>query len=99
MKKTRSKKFRDTVPLNWLWKYRSRAFTSLPAHPPTSVLWNRNDLLRFRFRLWTNFGSGSGYGSGSGSRQYLAQQTNFLQNLAFSTSEAALCPRKLAFHF
>jgi hypothetical protein len=24
-----------------------------------AVLWNRNDLLRFRFRLWKSFGSGS----------------------------------------
>jgi hypothetical protein len=37
------------------------------------VLWNRNDLLRFRFRLWKNFGFGSGSSSDSGSRQYLAQ--------------------------
>ncbi len=35
------------------------------------VLWNRNDFLRFRFRIlvWQSFGSGSasGFGSGSGS--------------------------------
>jgi hypothetical protein len=29
----------------------------------TSVLWNRHDLFRFRFRLWKSFGSGSGTGS------------------------------------
>jgi hypothetical protein len=32
-----------------------------------AVLWNRNDLLRFRFRLWKSFGSGFGSGSDSGS--------------------------------
>ncbi len=30
------------------------------------MLWNRNDLLRFRFLLWKSFGSDSGFGSGSG---------------------------------
>jgi hypothetical protein len=52
------------------------------------VLWNRNDLLQFRFRLWKSFGSGSG----SGSRQYLAQfskNKQIAQNLAFSMSETA----------
>ena len=65
-----------------------------------SVLWNRNDLLRLRFRLWKSFGSSSG--SGSGPRQYLAQfsnNENFLQNLNFLMSEAALFPRKLASNF
>jgi hypothetical protein len=28
------------------------------------VLWNRNDLLRFRFRLWKSLGSDFGFGSG-----------------------------------
>jgi hypothetical protein len=69
-----------------------------------ALLWNCNDLLRFwfwfRFGVWKNFGSGSG--SSSGSRQYLAQFSNnkkFVQNLAFSMSEAAIFPRKLASHF
>jgi hypothetical protein len=70
----------------------------------TAVLWNRNDLLWFLFRLWKSFGSDSGSGSGSasssgsGSRQYLAvfQQQKFVQNLAFLMSEAVLFPRKLA---
>ncbi len=31
----------------------------------STVLWNRNHLLRFRFRLWNSFGSGSGSNSGS----------------------------------
>jgi hypothetical protein len=45
------------------------------SHP---VLWNRIDLLRFRFRLWKSSGSGSGssFGYGSGCRQYLAQFFN-----------------------
>ncbi len=41
-------------------------------------------------------------GPGSGFRQYLTQFSNnkkFVQNLAFSMSEAALYPRKLASHF
>jgi hypothetical protein len=57
------------------------------------VLWHRNDLLRFRLRLWKSFGPGSG------SRQYLAQfadNKKFVQNLAFSMSESALFPKKLA---
>ncbi len=46
------------------------------------MLWNRNDWLHFRFRLWKSFGSGS--------RQYLAQfpTIKIAQNLAFSMSEA-----------
>jgi len=47
-------------------------------------------------------GSGSDLGSGSGSRHYLAQFSNnkkLVQNLAFSMSQAALFPRKLASHF
>jgi hypothetical protein len=28
-------------------------------YPFVAVLWNRNYLLRFRFRLWKSFGSGS----------------------------------------
>ncbi len=62
-------------------------------------------MLLFRFRLWNSFGTGSASGSdsssGCGSRQYLAQFSNndkFVQNLAFSMSEEALFPRKLASH-
>ncbi len=71
-----------------------------------AVLWNRNDFLRFRFRLWKNFCSGScsssSSGSGSGSGQYLAQFFNikkFVHNLAPFKSAAALFPRKLASQF
>ncbi len=61
------------------------------------MLWNRNDLLRFRFRLWKSFGFDSGSSSNSGSRQYLAVFS--IKKLAFSTLEAALFPRNLASHF
>jgi hypothetical protein len=48
-------------------------------------------------------GSSSDLGSGSGSRQHLAQFSNnnkkLVQNLAFSVTEAALFPGKLASHF
>ncbi len=62
------------------------------------MLRNRNDLLRFWFwfRLRKSFGSGSGF------RQYLAQffdNKNFVKNLAFPISEAALFPRKLPVTF
>jgi hypothetical protein len=50
----------------------------------TSVV-DRNDLLRFRFRLWKSFGSDSGSGSKSRSRPYLAQLSKiFVQNLPFN---------------
>ena len=50
-----------------------------------TMLWNRNDLLRFRFLLWKSFGFGFGFGFGSGS------------SFAFSILEAALFPRGLKF--
>jgi hypothetical protein len=49
-----------------------------------AVLWNLNDLLRFRESFFPHSDSGSN--SGSGSRQYLARK----KNLVFSKSEAAL---------
>ncbi len=53
------------------------------------VLWNRYDLLRFRFRLWKSFGFWSG------SRQYLAVFSPFqCQN-----SEAAYFPESLPLIF
>ncbi len=63
------------------------------------VLWNRNDLLLIRFRLWKSFGSGSG--SASGSRQYLAKifkEKKIVHNLVISMTEAALIPRKSESH-
>ncbi len=51
-----------------------------------TVLWNRNDVLRFPVPTPESFGSvsGSGCGSRSGSRPYLAQLKNILlQILAF----------------
>ncbi len=76
-----------------------------------TVLWNRNDLLPFRLRLWKSLGSSSGSGSGSGSgsdhgsgsRQYFLHSFSttkkWVQNLAFSVSETAIFPRKLAYKF
>jgi hypothetical protein len=62
------------------------------------MLWNRNDLLRFKFLLWKSFGSGSGFGSGSSFGPDLFS-TIFQQqkNSAFSMleQEAVLFPRKL----
>jgi hypothetical protein len=73
--------FNDLVLIHFL------PFTATQA---VLVLWNYNDLLRFWFRPWKSFGSGSG------SRPYLAQFSNnkkFVQNLAFSMSDAALFPK------
>jgi hypothetical protein len=56
-----------------------------------TVLWNRNDLLRFRFRSY--FGP---------IQTYLAQIFNnkkFVKNLAFSMIEAAMFPEKLGLYF
>jgi hypothetical protein len=69
------------------------------------MLWNRNDLLQFRFRflLWKSFGSGSGSDSGSSSGSWLFsrvfQEQEMLQNLTFSMLGAALFSRKLASTF
>jgi hypothetical protein len=52
-----------------------------------TVLWNRNDLLSFRFRLWKSLGSGSssGSGSGSGSDHVSGSRQYFLHS--FSTTK------------
>jgi hypothetical protein len=60
------------------------------SQPPKQCCRTVMIFLRFRFRRWKSFGSGSG------SRPYLAQFSNnkkFVQNLAFSMSDAALFPK------
>ena len=60
---------------------------NFPKSLSEAVLWNSNDLLRFRLLLWKSFGSGSGSSSGS---------ILMRQNLAFPMLEATLFPRKSA---
>jgi hypothetical protein len=71
-----------------------------------SVLWNRIDLIWFRFRFRKSFGSDSGSGSGSGSKSETGSIPNiavfqliFYKILPFFMLKAALFPRKLASHF
>ncbi len=54
-------------------------------------LWDRNELTRFRFRLWKKFGSGSISGSisGTGSRLYIKKSQNILYKiLPFNVSSS-----------
>jgi hypothetical protein len=62
----------------------------------------RNDLLRFRFRLWKNFVSGSvsGFGVQTNIYQFFNNPKNvYKQNLAFSMLEAASFAEKVGLIF
>ncbi len=64
------------------------------------VLWNRNGLLRFQFRLWKIFSSDSGFCSGSQTIfDNIFQKWKIAQNLAFSMPEAASFPESWSFAF
>ncbi len=76
-------------------------------HVFDTVLWNRNDLMRFwfRFLFWKSFGSGSGSSPVPGPVpdpdlfSTVFQQQKFVQNIAFSMLEAALFTRKFSSNF
>jgi hypothetical protein len=65
-----------------------------------TVMWNRNDLLHFRFRLWGKFRSSPARVQDPENMCTLIFNNKlFVQNLAFSMLEAALFSRKLASPF
>ncbi len=52
-------------------RLQSPGCASIQVRPIDDYRYYRNDLLRFRFRLWKSFGSGSGFGTRS--RKYFGQ--------------------------
>ncbi len=55
-----------------------------------TVLWNRNDLLRFRFRLWKSFGSGSGSGYPKTKKLHKILPFQCIRSMLFSRKLASL---------